>query len=142
MRESVRSADATKAYLVSDKNVEPLYAATVEKSLVAAGFTVYTHNFAAGEASKRINTLSDLLEGLAQAGLSRKDVVVALGGGVVGDIAGLAAGLYLRGIDVIQMPTSLLAMVDSSVGGKTAIDLEAGKNLAGVFCNRAPSLQM
>lgn len=133
VRESVRSADATKAYLVSDTNVEPLYAATVEKSLVAAGFTVYTHNFAAGEASKRINTLSDLLEGLAQAGLSHKDVVVALGGGVVGDIAGLAAGLYLRGIDVIQMPTSLLAMVDSSVGGKTAIDLEAGKNLAGVF---------
>lgn len=82
---------------------------------------------------KNISTFSSILEFLAESGLTRTDALVALGGGVVGDVAGFAAASYLRGIDFIQIPTTLLACVDSSVGGKTAIDLKAGKNLAGAF---------
>src|SRR5699024_8192946 len=85
------------------------------------------------EASKNIRTLSDILEFLADNALTRTDVLVALGGGVVGDVTGFAAGVYLRGVNYVQIPTTLLAGVDSSVGGKTAVDLKAGKNLAGVF---------
>ena len=121
------------ACVISDSNVAPLYANAVAESLVAAGYRATIQIFPAGESNKRVSTLSDLLEGLATAELSRDDVVVALGGGVTGDMAGLAAALYLRGCKVVQVPTSLLAMVDSSVGGKTAVDLEAGKNLAGAF---------
>lgn len=123
----------TQAYLISDSNVAPLYADAVAASLTAAGFNCKLHIFPAGEQSKNADTLVELLEGLASSGLTREDLVVALGGGVCGDLAGLAAALYLRGCKVIQIPTSLLAMVDSSVGGKTAIDLKAGKNLAGAF---------
>lgn len=122
-----------RAHVISDSNVAPLYAEAVADSLQKASFTTEVQVFEAGEARKNIHTLSDLLEGLAAAQLTRDDVVVAVGGGVTGDIAGLAAAMYLRGCAVIQMPTSLLAMVDSSVGGKCAIDLAAGKNLAGVF---------
>ena len=122
-----------RAHVISDSNVAPLYADDVTGSLRRAGFTTDVQVFEAGEASKDIHTLSALLEGLAAAELTRDDVVVAVGGGVTGDIAGLAAALYLRGCAVIQVPTSLLAMVDSSVGGKCAIDLAAGKNLAGAF---------
>ena len=120
--------------VVADSNVAPLYAAAAESSLRAAGLEVApTLAVPAGEASKTLATLGDALEGLCDRGLGRDDVVVALGGGVTGDLAGLAAALYLRGIDVVQAPTSLLAMVDSSVGGKTAVDLAHGKNLAGAF---------
>lgn len=122
-----------RAHVISDSNVAPLYAAGVVASLQGAGFTTDVQVFEAGEAHKDIHTLSDLLEGLAASQLTRDDVVVAVGGGVTGDIAGLAAAMYLRGCAVIQVPTSLLAMVDSSVGGKCAIDLVSGKNLAGVF---------
>ena len=90
--------------------------------------------FPAGEASKNGETYLSLLNFLAESHLTRSDLIVALGGGVVGDLAGFAAATYLRGIDFIQVPTTLLAAVDSSVGGKTAIDLPAGKNLAGAFC--------
>lgn len=121
------------AAVVSDSNVAPLYADRVLASLGAAGYRTALLTFPAGEQNKRLGTLGTLLEGLAQAELSREDVVVALGGGVTGDMAGLAASMYLRGCQVAQVPTSLLAMVDSSVGGKTAVDLEAGKNLAGAF---------
>ena len=123
----------TKACIISDSNVAPLYADAVAGSLADAGYSCTLQIFEAGEASKRVDTLADLLEGLAASELSRDDVVVALGGGVTGDMGGLAGALYLRGCKVVQIPTSLLAMVDSSVGGKTAIDLEAGKNLAGCF---------
>lgn len=123
----------TKAVIVTDTNVGPLYAAPVEQSLSSAGYTVSTFTFKAGEASKRISTLSDILEFMAGHELDRNDIVVALGGGVVGDVAGFAAAAYMRGCRFVQVPTSLLAMVDSSVGGKTAVDLEAGKNLAGAF---------
>ena len=119
--------------LVSDDNVAPLYGDRVKASLEAVGYTVDTFVFAAGEASKTTDTLVALWEAMATAGLTRTDCAVALGGGVVGDITGFAAATYLRGIACYQIPTSLLAMVDSSVGGKTAVDLPQGKNLCGAF---------
>lgn len=119
--------------VVTDSTVAPLYLEQVTGSLAAAGFTVSTHIFPAGESSKNLVTLSELLESLASAHLTRSDCVVALGGGVTGDMAGLAAATYLRGLRFIQMPTTLLAAVDSSVGGKTAVNLNAGKNLVGAF---------
>lgn len=127
------AAGGTAAAVVCDSNVAPLYATRVLDSLRGAGYRASLITFAAGEENKRFSTLESILEGLADAELSRDDVVVAMGGGVTGDMAGLAAALYLRGIKVAQVPTSLLAMVDSSVGGKTAVDLQAGKNLAGAF---------
>ena len=122
-----------KVFLVSDTQVYPLYGGAAEASLKAAGYSVSSFVFPAGEESKNGETFLKLLNALAQAGLSRSDLLVALGGGVVGDLAGFAAACYLRGIRFIQIPTTLLAAVDSSVGGKTAIDLPAGKNLAGAF---------
>ncbi len=123
----------TRAVVATDTNVGPLYAGIVQQSLEEAGYAVSTFTFVAGEASKRADTYVALLEHLAAFELTRGDVVVALGGGVTGDLAGFAAATYMRGCKLVQMPTSLLAMVDSSVGGKTAIDLEGGKNLAGAF---------
>lgn len=128
-----RSAGGEKAFVVSDTNVAPIYMDRVRASLGKAGYETAEFVFAAGEASKRAGTWASCLEAIARAGLTRDDVVVALGGGVTGDLAGFAAASYMRGCAVAQLPTSLLAMVDSSVGGKTAIDLEAGKNLAGAF---------
>jgi len=119
--------------VVTDSNVQPLYLDTVISSLEASGFSVHSHVFEAGEKSKNIDTFGGILEFFARSGLTRKDCAIALGGGVVGDITGFAAGCYMRGIDYIQMPTTMLAAIDSSVGGKTAIDLGAGKNLAGLF---------
>ncbi len=124
--------------VVSESIVFPLYGADVVGSLEEAGFTVASYVFPAGEASKNSSIYLDLLNFLAENGLTRSDLIVALGGGVVGDLAGFAAATYLRGIRFIQVPTTLLAAVDSSVGGKTAIDLPVGKNLVGAFCQ--PSL--
>ena len=124
--------------IVSDSNVYPLYGKTAEESLTQAGLSVCSFVFPAGEESKNCETYLRLLNFLAENRLTRSDLIVALGGGVVGDLAGFAAATYLRGIRFIQIPTTLLAAVDSSVGGKTAIDLPAGKNLAGAFCQ--PSL--
>ena len=121
------------AAVITDSNVAPLYLQQVTESLEKAGFKVSSFVFPAGEGSKHIGTLSEILEFLAESELTRTDCIVALGGGVTGDMAGFAAGVYLRGIRYVQMPTTLLAAVDSSVGGKTAVDLRAGKNLAGVF---------
>ena len=122
-----------KAAIISDSNVWPLYGATTENSLQKAGFDVHHYCFPAGESSKNAETYLNILNFLAENQLTRSDVVIALGGGVVGDITGFASATYLRGISYIQVPTTLLAMVDSSVGGKTAIDLAAGKNLVGAF---------
>lgn len=122
-----------KVFLVSDTQVYPLYGGAAEASLKAAGYSVSSFVFPAGEESKNGETFLKLLNALAQAGLSRSDLLIALGGGVVGDLAGFAAACYLRSIRFVQIPTTLLAAVDSSVGGKTAIDLSAGKNLAGAF---------
>ena len=119
--------------VAADSNVAPLYLETVCASLRDAGFAVCSYVFPVGEAHKNFTTLSAILEFLAESQLTRTDCVAALGGGVTGDMAGFAAASYLRGIRYVQLPTTLLSAVDSSVGGKTAIDLAAGKNLAGAF---------
>lgn len=124
--------------IVSDDHVAALHLSALQSDLRKAGFDCISFVFPHGEQSKTPATLFGLLEFLAQSRLSRRDVLVALGGGVTGDLTGLASALYMRGMHLVQMPTSLLAMVDSSVGGKTAVDLQAGKNLAGVF--RQPAL--
>ncbi|MBQ8063521.1 MAG: 3-dehydroquinate synthase [Clostridia bacterium] len=122
-----------KVAIVSDSNVAPLYLDKVAASLSAAGFTPVSFVFPAGEASKNLSVYADILNFCAEQRLTRTDLIVALGGGVTGDMAGFAAASYLRGIEYVQMPTSLLAAVDSSVGGKTAVDIPAGKNLVGAF---------
>ena len=136
--EAKKLGKAQKICVVSESSVYPLYGAAAEESLKSAGFSVVSYVFPAGEESKSGQIFLDLLNFLAENRLTRSDLIVALGGGVVGDLAGFAAASYLRGIRFIQVPTTLLAAVDSSVGGKTAIDLPAGKNLAGAFCQ--PSL--
>ena len=123
---------ARKFAVVTDSNVGPLYAETVKNSF-SDRFEVRVITIPAGESSKSPAMLAHLWEQLADFGLTRTDAVLALGGGVVGDLAGFAAATILRGVDFIQVPTTLLAQVDSSVGGKVAIDLEHGKNLAGAF---------
>ena len=122
-----------KVCIVSETNVWPLYGARAAKSLTDAGLEVTEFVFPAGEQFKNAAVYLDLLYFLADHQITRTDLIVALGGGVVGDLAGFAAATYMRGIPFIQIPTTLLAMVDSSVGGKTAIDLPVGKNLVGVF---------
>ena len=122
-----------RAAVIADSTVAPLYAPAVTASLSAAGFSVCSYQFPAGEAHKNLSTLSEILEFLAREHLTRSDCVVALGGGVAGDMAGFAAAVYLRGIRCVQLPTTLLAAVDSSVGGKTAIDLDGVKNAVGAF---------
>ena len=124
--------------LVSDSNVDRLYGNTAANALSEAGYAVERFTFPAGETSKNIATLSALLEFMGEKRITRTDCIAALGGGVTGDMAGFAAAVYLRGIRYVQLPTTLLSAVDSSVGGKTAIDLAAGKNLAGAF--HQPSL--
>lgn len=131
---AIRSLAAPKTVcLVSESTVFPLYGAAAVSSLESAGLNVVCFVFPAGEERKNGETYLELLNFLAQNQLTRSDWIVALGGGVVGDLAGFAAATYLRGIPFVQVPTTLLAAVDSSVGGKTAIDLPAGKNLAGAF---------
>jgi len=122
-----------KVAIVSDSNVWPLYGNTVEKSLADSGFQVVNFVFQAGESSKNANTYFEIQNFLAENRISRSDLLIALGGGVVGDMTGFVAATYLRGVSYVQIPTTLLAMVDSSVGGKTAINLPAGKNLVGAF---------
>lgn len=136
--EARKLGKAAKVCIVSETNVWPLYGEIVRNSLESSGFSVVSHVFPAGEESKNGFTYLTLMNFLAENKLTRSDLIVALGGGVVGDLAGFAAATYLRGIRFIQVPTTLLAAVDSSVGGKTAIDLPAGKNLCGAFCQ--PSL--
>ena len=121
------------AAIISDSNVWPIYGEMAVKSLAEAGYRVETFVFPAGEASKNGETYLQILNFLAEKQITRSDCLIALGGGVVGDLAGFAASSYLRGIAYIQVPTTLLAMVDSSVGGKTTLNLSAGKNLAGAF---------
>jgi 3-dehydroquinate synthase len=120
--------------LASDGNVAPLYAARVAEAVAAhSPARVHTSNIAPGEASKTMDAFAALMHELADFGATRDACVLALGGGVVGDLAGFAAACWMRGIDCVQLPTTLLAMVDSSVGGKTAVDLPQGKNLVGAF---------
>ncbi len=122
-----------KAVVVTDDIVNVLYTEKLIKSMEAAGFTADVFVFPHGEESKSHKTLIELYDFLSKKNITRSDFLVALGGGVVGDLTGFAAATYLRGIDYVQIPTTLLAQVDSSVGGKTAVDIEAGKNLVGAF---------
>ena len=124
---------AQRAVLITDGNVGPLYRDPVRASLAEAGFRVSDIAVPAGEGSKSLEVAGEIWEALAQLKVGRDGVVVALGGGVVGDLAGFIASTYMRGVAFVQVPTTLLAMVDSSVGGKTAVNLEAGKNLVGTF---------
>ncbi|MBQ6016380.1 MAG: 3-dehydroquinate synthase [Clostridiales bacterium] len=124
---------ALKALIVSETNVAGLYLDTVTAQLEDAGFEVIDYVFEAGEQNKNINEIAGMWNKMAEAGFTRTDFVVGLGGGVTTDMAGFAASTFLRGIKVIQLPTSLLAMVDASVGGKTGIDIPMGKNQVGAF---------
>ena len=124
---------AIKVLIVSETNVAALYLDAVKVQLEGAGLEVATYVFEAGEKSKNINEIAGMWNKMAEAGFTRTDIVVGLGGGVTTDMAGFAASTFLRGIDVIQVPTSLLAMVDASVGGKTGIDIPMGKNQVGAF---------
>ena len=126
---------AKRVAIVTDSNVAPLYLKKVIDSFKSADFTVCSFAFTAGEPSKNLETVNKILECFAINQLTRSDLAVALGGGVVGDLTGFASAIYLRGIDFVQIPTSLLAQVDSSVGGKTGCDLPFGKNLCGAFHN-------
>lgn len=122
-----------KAAIISDDRVFALYGRIVEESLKKAGFLVVCHTFKNGEQSKNITEYAKILEFLAENQLTRSDCIFALGGGVCGDMSGFSAATYLRGIKFVQIPTTFLAAVDSSVGGKTGVNLTAGKNLAGAF---------
>ncbi len=124
---------APTAVVVSETNVFPLYGEKLVSSLENEGFNVISFVFPAGEESKNTATLVELWEFLARNHITRKDILIALGGGVTGDLTGFCAATFLRGIKYAGIPTTLLSMVDSSVGGKTAVDLKAGKNLAGAF---------
>lgn len=122
-----------KAMVISDSNVFPLYGERVKASLERAGFPVSTFVFPAGEPQKQISTVCDMYRALSEAGFTRTDFIVTLGGGVAGDMGGFAAATFLRGMAFLQVPTTLLAQVDASVGGKTGVDLPFGKNLVGAF---------
>lgn len=122
-----------RAAVITDDTVQALYADTLVKSLESAGFSPCVFAFPHGEENKNLNTYAQILNFLCENHLTRSDIIVSLGGGVVGDTAGFAAATYLRGVRCAHIPTTLLAMVDSSVGGKTAVDLPAGKNLCGAF---------
>ena len=122
-----------KLLVVTDSNVEKLYADEVNDLLIKNGYDSKIYAFTAGEENKGMDTILGICGACIEHEMDRKSMIVALGGGVVGDITGFAAATYLRGLDYLQIPTSLLAQVDSSVGGKTAIDLTGGKNLVGAF---------
>ena len=127
-----------RCLIVADDTVDELYGDRAQISFSYAGFDVARFAFPAGESSKNLGTLTDILDAMGAAKHSRSDLVVALGGGVTGDMAGFAAAIYARGIRYVQIPTTLLAAVDSSVGGKTAVDMPFGKNMVGAF--HQPSL--
>lgn len=119
--------------IITDTNVAPLYEATVASQLTQAGFTVATKVIPAGEASKSLDQAAELYDFLADEGFTRSDGIIALGGGVIGDLAGYVASTYMRGIHFLQIPTTLLAQVDSSIGGKTGVNTKKAKNLVGSF---------
>ena len=133
LREIGRFSETKDVLVITDSNVAPLYLAKTRESLAQAGFKVADIVVPAGEPTKSIEVAAEIWSAMAQLSLGRDCLVVALGGGVVGDLAGYVASAYMRGVPVVQVPTTLLAMVDSSVGGKTAVNLPEGKNLVGAF---------
>lgn len=122
-----------KVLIITDSNVEKLYLQKVKSILSNCNIQVYEHTIPAGEASKNLDTITQIYEKCLQCGLDRHSCITALGGGVVGDIAGFAAATFMRGIKFIQIPTTLLAQVDSSIGGKTGVDFNGYKNIVGAF---------
>ena len=128
-----RVPDRTRYVIITNPTVEKLFAPTVTQSLAQADLTSAVITMPEGERYKTLSTIGDLATKLVRRGVDRKSVVLALGGGVVGDAAAFAASIYMRGIDVVQVPTTLLAQVDASIGGKTGVDLSEGKNLLGTF---------
>jgi 3-dehydroquinate synthase len=126
-------APGARCFLVTDDNVADLYGEIVETSILQAGIHLFVSRHLAGEQSKNWSEAGMTMEMMAEAGFGRDSVVVALGGGVVGDLGAFAASVYMRGVPVIQVPTTLLAQVDSAIGGKTGVDLRHGKNLAGTY---------
>ncbi|MBO0440958.1 3-dehydroquinate synthase [Candidatus Enterococcus ikei] len=122
-----------KIVIITDTNVQPLYGDQVKESLKEAGFDPSTFVIDAGEQSKRLSVAAEIYDFLADEGLTRSDGIIALGGGVVGDLAGFVASTYMRGLHFLQVPTTLLAQVDSSIGGKTAVNTTKAKNLVGTF---------
>jgi len=122
-----------RVYIITDSNVSPLYLQRVRDNIETSGYTVFHHIIKAGEESKNFVQLQRIYNFLIENGASRKDLLVALGGGVIGDMAGFAAATYMRGIKFLQIPTTLLAQIDSSIGGKVAVNLMEGKNLIGAF---------
>ena len=132
-RECARLALSRRCVIISDRNVAPRYGQAVREALAKAGFTAALVTIPAGETAKSLKTLEACYAQLAAQRLERKSFIVALGGGVVGDLAGFVAATYLRGLPFVQVPTTLLAQVDSSVGGKVGLNLNAGKNLVGAF---------
>lgn len=125
--------EGRKLCIVTDTHVGPLYAQAVSDSLSEVSDNIIMFTFSAGEPSKNLDTVGELYRTLVEYEMNRKDLLVALGGGVVGDLTGFAAATYMRGIDFIQVPTTLLAQVDSSVGGKTGVDFQQYKNMVGAF---------
>lgn len=133
MRQVPACAQAKRVLIITDSNVAPLYLRQAKEACAAAGYKVNDISVPAGENTKCVEVLGEIWEAMAALGFDRDAAVVALGGGVVGDLAGFAAATYMRGVTVVQVPTTLLSMVDSSVGGKTGINLSSGKNLVGNF---------
>lgn len=136
MGETARAAlgkQAQRVVLISNQKIFALYASTVIKSLEAHGFSVSHYLVGDGERHKSVRTVDKTLQFLSKQGLERSEGVIALGGGVVGDLAGFAAAIYLRGLPLVHIPTTLLSQIDSSIGGKTGVNLPAGKNLVGSF---------
>lgn len=129
----ISEKNEVKAAIITDTTVEKLFLPDIENSLSAAGVDYCSFSFAPGENSKTLDTFGKIVEFMAAKRLTRSDIVISLGGGIPGDVAGFAASAFLRGVKFIQIPTTLLAAVDSSVGGKTAVNLAAGKNLCGAF---------
>ncbi|HBQ63824.1 MAG TPA: 3-dehydroquinate synthase [Clostridiales bacterium] len=132
-RQWIRSG--RKVFIITDTHVGPLYAGPLAKSMENAGFSPVIHTVEAGEGSKDFDGMKPVFSRMIREGITREDKVLALGGGVAGDFAGFIAHIYMRGIGFLQFPTSLLAQVDSSVGGKVAVNLDEGKNLIGGFCH-------
>lgn len=124
---------SNKVMIITDTNVKPLYLDTLKHAFDGTDVEVYDFVFSAGEQSKHLGTVENIYNALCEHNFTRKDMLIALGGGVCGDITGFAAATYMRGIDFVQIPTTLLSQVDSSVGGKTGVDNKYGKNLIGAF---------
>lgn len=130
-----KAMSVEKIFIITDETVDSIYSNKIEESLKKSEFEIKKYIISPGETSKNILTLAGIYSEMSDFSMTRSDMIIALGGGVVGDLAGFVASTYLRGIEYIQIPTTLLAQVDSSVGGKTAIDISQGKNLVGSFYN-------